>query len=232
MKSFTSRQRTTFSHLSPPVARGLSGLGDRQGFPRVRSSAAMEGPSPDRPGLEHDLAPEPEKRPFASTRMRSSVDNLLRSAQQHHVQLSVMADMKAGMLITISSIVVTVALSQSGLGKFRPALFTLAGACLVALLLAVIAILPTFSAPNKGRPAPFNLLFFGHFATLSEEEYMREMEAALADDAMVYQIAIRDIHSLGVYLYKKKFRYLRYAYAALIGGFVLAAIVEMVVLLG
>jgi len=164
--------------------------------------------------------------------MRSSVDNLLRSAQQHHVQLSVMADMKAGMLITISSIVVTVALSQSGFDKFRPALFTLAGACLVALLLAVFAILPTFHPPTEERPAAFNLLFFGHFATLSEEEYMREMEAALADDASVYQIAIRDIHSLGVYLYKKKYRYLRFAYVALIGGFVLAAIVEMVVLWG
>lgn len=232
MKGFTTKQRPSDSNESLPGSRGLSRGSDREGFPRVRFSAAMEGPSADRPGIDPDLVPEAARRPFASIRMRSSVDNLLRSAQQHHVQLSVMADMKAGMLITISSIVVTVALSQSAVGKFRPALFTLAGACLVALLLAVIAILPTFRAPNAGRPAPFNLLFFGHFATMSEEEYMREMEAALADDAMVYQIAIRDIHSLGVYLYKKKYRYLRYAYVALIGGFVLAAIVEMVVLWG
>jgi hypothetical protein len=225
MKGVLPQQRLSHSRLNPPVARGLFA---RESLPRVNSSF-MEGPSGNSPAVE---PPAPAARPFASTRMRSSVDNLLRSAQQHHVQLSVMADMKAGMLITISSIVVTVALSQSGLNKFRPALFTLAGACLVALLLAVIAILPTFHPPTTERPAAFNLLFFGHFATMSEEEYMREMEVALADDATVYQIAIRDIHSLGVYLYKKKYRYLRYAYVALIGGFVLSALVEMVVMWG
>jgi hypothetical protein len=180
--------------------------------------------------LPDDTRP-PSKRPFSSIRARSSVDNLLRSAQQHHVQLSSMADAKAGMLITLSSIVVTVALSQSSAGKFRPALFTLAGACLVALLFAVIAILPSFHSPSRtARPEAFNLLFFGHFATMSEQEYMAELEAVLVDDAMVYQIAARDIHSLGVYLFRKKYRFLRYAYVALIGGFILAAIVEMVVL--
>jgi hypothetical protein len=234
MNKFSTTEQMSSSHLRPPVARGLSELGHAGGFPRVRSKAAMDEPSADRPGIESPSAAEPApKRPFSSIRARSSVDNLLRSAQQHHVQLSVMADAKAGMLITLSSIVVTVALSQSAVGKFRPALFTLAGACLVALLFAVIAILPTFHSRSGGaRPAAFNLLFFGHFATMSEQEYMAELEAALVDDAMVYQVAARDIHSLGVYLFRKKYRFLRYAYVALIGGFVLAAMVEVVVLWG
>ncbi|MEO8035424.1 MAG: Pycsar system effector family protein [Acidobacteriota bacterium] len=164
---------------------------------------------------------------FGKVVARTSVDNLLRTIQQHHVQLSLMADTKASILITISSIVVTIALSRSGDPQFRPALLTLAAACLFSLLLAVIAILPTFRPHGAaGQPGRRNLLFFGHFATMSEDDYMAEVERAMENDAILYETAVRDIHSLGVYLYKKKYRFLRFAYVSLIAGFLLATIVE------
>ena len=160
---------------------------------------------------------------FESVRARSSVDNLLRTVQQHHVQLSVMADTKASILITISSIVLTIALSRSGEPHLRPALFTIAATCLISLLLAIIAIIPTFGRPRHG---PMNIFFFGHFATMSEDQYMDELRAILSDDAMLYEHAVRDIHSLGVYLYRKKYRFLRFAYVALLVGFLIATIVQ------
>src|ERR1043166_9491041 len=148
---------------------------------------------------------------------RSSLDYLLRTAQQHHVQLSAMADTKASLLITISSIVLTFALSRSGDPQLRPALLTLAVACLLSLLLAIVAVLPTFAprAVLKGR-MPRNLLFFGHFGMLSEEEYFREMEPILRSDDAVYEAALRDLHGIGTYLYRKKYRFLRFAYVALL----------------
>jgi hypothetical protein len=154
---------------------------------------------------------------------RSSVDNLLRTAQQHHVQLSVMADTKASILITISSIVLTIALSRASDPQLRPALLTLAAACLISLLLAIIAVLPSFARRNTAQR---NILFFGHFAQMTDEEYRDEMEHILSSDALVYETAVRDIHSLGVYLYKKKYRFLRFAYVALLAGFILATVVE------
>ena len=169
----------------------------------------------------HEPAP-----PFQGVRARSSVDNLLRTVQQHHVQLSLMADMKANILITISSILLTIALSRMSDVVLRPALLTLAVACLISLILAIIAILPTF-AWRKSHVSK-NLLFFGHFASMSEEEYFREMEEMLATDPRLLEIAVRDIHSLGVYLYRKKYRFLRFAYVALLFGFILATIVEAV----
>ena len=45
----------------------------------------------------------------------------------------VMADTKASILITISSIVMTIALSRASDPQLRPALLTLAAACLIAL---------------------------------------------------------------------------------------------------
>src|SRR5437899_11654456 len=93
-------------------------------------------------------AAEESGRPFDGVKGRSSVDNLLRTAQQHHVQLSLMADTKASILITISSIVLTISLSRSGDPQLRPALLTLAAACLISLLLAIVAVLPTFAGPR------------------------------------------------------------------------------------
>jgi hypothetical protein len=163
---------------------------------------------------------------FESVEPRTSVDNLLRTVQQHHVQLSTLADTKASLIITISSIVLTIALSRAGDPALRAALLTLAVACLLALLLAIFAVLPTF-APRVRRGATRNLLFFGHFGPLTEDEFLDEMERVMQSDALLYETALRDIYSLGTYLYRKKFRYLRYSYVALLTGFILATIVEV-----
>lgn len=168
---------------------------------------------------------------FTEVRPRTSVDQLLRTVQQHHVHLSALADTKAGLIITISSIVLTIALSRAGDPQLRAALLTLAMASLLALLLAIFAVLPTF-APRKlkGGARQRNLLFFGHFATLTEEEFLDEMETVLENDQMLYETALRDIYSLGTYLYRKKYRLLRLSYVALVTGFVLATMVEVFVI--
>ena len=134
-----------------------------------------------------------------------------------------MADTKASILITISSIVLTIALSRASDPQLRPALLTLAAACLISLLLAIIAVLPSFARRNTAQR---NILFFGHFAQMTSEEYRDEMEHILSSDALVHETAVRDIHALGVYLYKKKYRFLRFAYVALLFGFILATVVE------
>jgi pycsar effector protein len=170
------------------------------------------------------VTPKESPRPFSNITPRSSVDNILRTAQQHHVQLSLMADTKASILITISSIVLTISLSRSGDPQLRPALLTLAAACLISLLLAIIAVLPTFA--RRSTKMQRNILFFGHFASMSDDEYLRAMEEVLSSDARLYEAAVRDIHSLGLYLYRKKYRFLRFAYVALLFGFILATVVE------
>jgi Family of unknown function (DUF5706) len=160
---------------------------------------------------------------FTSVRARTSVDYILRTIQQHHVQLSTMADTKASILITISSIVLTIALSRSADARIRPAILTIVVSSLISLLLAIVAVLPTFSRRRGANP---NLFFFGHFASMTEAEFMAEMERTLATDETLYAAAARDIHSLGVYLYRKKYRFLRLAYIALLSGFVIATAVQ------
>lgn len=176
-------------------------------------------------------APEDARsRRFDRVKPRTSVDYLMRTAQQHHVQISVMADTKANILITVCSIILTLALSQLGRTTMREALLTLGLFTLLSLILAVLAILPKFrklDIEGESLPESFNLLFFGHFTSISRDRFLDEIERVLEDDARTYDTLARDLYSIGEYLDRWKYRYLRWAYIALLAGFLAAAIVSI-----
>ena len=162
---------------------------------------------------------------FSRIPERNTGDNLLRTAQQHHVALSSMADTKANIIITVSSIVLTLSLGRMNEPDLRVSVLTLAAFTLVALLLAILAVLPKYQPLKVGDgplPPEFNLMFFGHFAELPRERYLLEMSRALQPDGSPYATWARDIYSLGTYLAHHKYRYLRYSYLFFLAGFVLA----------
>lgn len=167
---------------------------------------------------------------FAALPERNTADVLLRTTQQHHVQLSAMADIKANILITVSSIVLTLSMRQLGDPDLRLSLLVLAGFTLVALVLAVLAVLPKyrpFRLKDTSAPLPqaFNLLFFGHFAELPRERFLREIAAALRSDGSIYRTMAKDVYGLGWYLAHRKYRFLRWSYLFFLAGFVVAVAV-------
>lgn len=175
----------------------------------------------------------PPQRPstlFADIPERGTTDNLLRTAQQHHVALSSMADTKANIIITVSSIVLTLTLGRVGEPQLRVSAMILSGFTLFALLLAVLAVLPKYR-PIKLRdgvlPADFNLLFFGHFGELSRQRYLEEISRVLARDGSPYATWVADIYSLGIYLAHHKYRYLRWSYFCFLSGFILATLEQL-----
>ena len=141
---------------------------------------------------------------FAAIPERNTGDCLLRTMQQHHVQLSTMADNKANIIITMSSIVLTLVLGRLDDPVLRVASLTLAAFTMLALLLAVLAVLPKYRplrVPDDGVfPPQFNLLFFGHFAELPRERFLTEIAGALKSDGLVYETMARDTYALGWYL--------------------------------
>ena len=175
------------------------------------------------------------KRAYAAIPERNSGDVLLRTMQQHHVQLSVMADTKANILITVSSIILTMVLGNLNDPDLRPAMLTLAGFILAALLTAVIAVLPKYRPLRVGPgplPESFNLMFFGHFAELPRERFLAEIAESLKADGSVYSTMARDVYAIGYYLAHYKYRFLRLSYLFFLGGFVFACLVEAAHLLG
>lgn len=162
---------------------------------------------------------------FSRIPERNTGDAMLRTAQQHHVVLSSMADTKANIIITVSSIVLTLALGRITDPDLRPAVQTLAVFTLISLFFAILAVLPkhrSIKVGESGFPANFNLLFFGHFAELPRERFLREIAAAMKPDGSVYETMANDLYSIGWYLAHRKYRYLRYSYLFFLAGFVLA----------
>ncbi len=172
-----------------------------------------------------DDNPDPVMAAFARIPERNTGDNLLRTAQQHHVALSSMADTKANIIITVSSIVLTLSLGRMNDPELRVSVLTLAAFTLVALLLAILAVLPKYRPPKLvagALPAGSNLLFFGNFAALPRERFLGEVARTLQPDGSPYATWAEDIYALGCYLAHHKYRYLRYSYLFFLTGFVLA----------
>ena len=99
-----------------------------------------------------------------------------------------------------------------------------------SLLLAILAVLPKYRPLRLDSdllPGHFNLLFFGHFAELSRERFLREVAAIMKPDGTVYDTMARDLFALGYYLAHYKYRYLRLAYLFFLTGFVMASLVQI-----
>jgi hypothetical protein len=164
----------------------------------------------------------------------SHLDQLLRQTRVHHVQLSSMADLKANMLLTIASVVITMSIRYVTDPEIRLASGVLIAFCLLTILLAAYSVMPklTSFAPKKLDPnsGSFNLLFFGHFIGMDYEEYESAMEKVLNDPSKVYELQVREIYSLGQFLAHQKYRYLRLAYLAFIVGLLASGAVMLITL--
>ena len=168
---------------------------------------------------------------YAQIQGRNTADYLLRTAQQHHVNISSMADRKANILITVSSIVMTLLLGRGATEELVFPEILLAAFTLIALLMAIIAVLPAYRAPrlkkNDRLPKNFNLLFFGHFSRLDAARYELEMARILSKDANVYRALVKDLYEIGYYLAQRKYRYLRWSYLFFLSGFLVAGVGQL-----
>lgn len=156
----------------------------------------------------------------------NEINYLLQQTRVHHMQLSSMADLKANMLITMSSIVVTLAAPRVMVdGALQWPLLMLIIFSLITILLAAYAVmpkLPFFDRRKRSLPdaqsSHFNLLFFGDFSSMDYAHFAAEMEAVLNEPSRVYEIQVREIYILGTFLAHTKYRYLRLAYTTFITG--------------
>lgn len=140
-----------------------------------------------------------------------SIINMLRSAQQHHVMLSSMADQKASFLIGASVVTTSLVLGQWAEGRMMTPLLCLGCGSLLCGVFAALALIPR-SLPSKSSGLSFNPLFFGHFTAMEEREYIQTMMRLVEQDRAVYEAMVRDIYQMGQVLSRKKFRYLGLGY--------------------
>ena len=157
---------------------------------------------------------------FETIKQNGAIDYLLRTTQQHHVRLSIMADQKANIMIAATSILLTFSFAnfkQQNLFWGFLALFICA---FISLILAILAASPRFGLEED--QFRLNSLFFGHFVHLPLEKYYEQMDEIMSSDKNTYEAIVKDIYYLGQNLQQHKYRYLAMSYRTFLIGVITA----------
>lgn len=157
---------------------------------------------------------------------------VLRTAQQHHVQLGLIADQKAN--IVLGSFLVFSTITQGFLkdtGHLATPIWVLTIGYTIAAIFALLVIAPRFrdKKPAAGSQ-PANLLFFGSFSSLTQDEYIRKIQDSMKNNTQAREMILKDIYQIGRVL-QKKYRNLRLSYLFLAAGILAAMLSYSVVLM-
>jgi predicted metal-dependent HD superfamily phosphohydrolase len=178
------------------------------------------------------LSAKKKKKKEEDERPSRGVETLFRLTSRNHMELSALADNKAGIMISVNSIIVSVILTVL-LRKLedQPHLVIPTMLMLVVnistIIFAILATRPKMIADNfteediKNRK--INLLFFGHFQKLSFEQYSEGMSQMLKERDYLYSSLAKDIYYLGLVL-SRKYKYLRLSYTIFMYGLILSVI--------
>jgi hypothetical protein len=146
--------------------------------------------------------------------------HMMRTTQLAHFQLSAMADHKASILMGATFVIFTITVGQAH-GTLPPLpLLILGGFAFLSAICAVLSVLPAIRRPKGGR---LNVLFFGSFTQLGEDQFLDEITGRLATDESIYRTMALDIYQNGCVLQRKKYRLLGWGYRIFLVGLVASA---------
>jgi hypothetical protein len=227
-------------HVSAMAERGSLDSGTAAGpaDPLPADPARTTAPEPVRvePG---EGGRKKKKKNGKKNRLGSArgVETLFRTSYRTHVDMSALADAKANIMITINGLMVSILLASispkidASPWLLLPSAILLSG-CVVSMVYAVLAARPRYQTRavtlEAVRSDAANILFFGNFVSLPEEDYVQGMSELIRDGERLYANMLRDIYSLGGVL-ERKFRLLRVSYTVFMFGLVISAILFLVV---
>ncbi len=184
---------------------------------------------PNNPTQEDAISPaQPRRFPPTCPSPGAHLDQLWRQTRNHHVTLSQMADQKAAMLITVSSITITLAMGFVRDPAMRWVAATLMLFCIITILLATYVAMPKLFSRRRPDPDAMgtNLQFFGDFAHLDYPTYLDAINRNVhASPDHAYESMVREVYYMGVYLARHKYRFLGWAYLSFLMGILATAAV-------
>jgi hypothetical protein len=157
---------------------------------------------------------------YKSKHHLSGVETVFRNSSSNHLNLSVMADNKAFIMISVNSILISLGIGLI-IGKFVliPKLFVPTVLLLFVNVFTIIySVLATRPGLMKGKftmedvqNKKVDLLFFGNFFKMPLVDFEYGMKQMMDDSDFLYDNLIRDIYAQGQIL-GRKFRLLRWSY--------------------
>jgi predicted metal-dependent HD superfamily phosphohydrolase len=167
-------------------------------------------------------------------RPERGIETMYRVTLKNHIKLSDIADTKANILLSVSAIILSIALSTlfPKLDKadnyylIYPTLFFL----FITVITMVYSILSTRPKVTSGKftkedvvNKKVNLLFFGNFHKMPLEDFQEGMSQLMNDRDYLYKSLMKDLYFLGIVL-EKKYRLLRIAYNIFMIGIIISVI--------
>ena len=155
------------------------------------------------------------------------VIQVLRTAQQHQVQLNVLADQKANINIGFTLFFITLTQAQLDFGADEDSLVRFGFILLIlsiatSLLLALVVVLPrTGRMRIRDAGQMSNPFYFGMFSQLSQQDYVDYLAEQLDENFRARELIAVDIYQIGLVL-RRKYRLLRLSYGFLAFSAVLA----------
>ena len=155
------------------------------------------------------------------------IETMFRSSCRTQLALTALADNKANMLISTNGFILTIVIASGGLlFNSNPYLLlpvsVLLISSLLAMFLAIRAARPNISSNLEVSKKDFfngkaNILFFGHFVSLSDDDYLKVVNKIMKDRKLTYTHIAQHTHGLGIGLVRK-FKLLQTAYSIFISG--------------
>lgn len=186
--------------------------------------------APALPPQEPAAAPKPAASArferLARRPLRSSIQTFFRANYANHIRLSAIADNKAHIMISVNSILLSVAISmlsyQSATNKNPLIVLPIIIFLVTSLTSLIFAVLSSRPRVTSFVPAPeqtVSPVFFGNFIHLTLDQYEAAVDTMLRDGSLLFGNMARDIYYLGQVL-DRKYRLLTFSYTVFMMGFV------------
>lgn len=160
---------------------------------------------------------------------RQQLDHMLRETRIHLISFSQMADTKANILLSISSVLLSISFTKIADPRFTASMSVLVGFLLVTIFLALMTVIPKVGGLRRRRfsvhDPDYSPLFFGNYADVPYDKYVADLEAIMNDSDRTYEIMVREIYYSGVYLVRNKYRYISYGYIFFFAGLILSTLI-------
>ncbi|MGN6291526.1 MAG: Pycsar system effector family protein [Chitinophagaceae bacterium] len=177
-----------------------------------------------------------ESKKVKSDRPERGIETMFRISSNNHQRLSDMADNKANIMITTTSIILSVLLSvllrklEDNQNLIIPTILLLI-VCVITMVCSILATRPNLPpgifTQKEIDEKKVNLLFFGNFYRMSYEEYDKGMKEMMNDRDFLYGSLTRDVYSQGIVL-GRKYRLLRTGYNVFMFGIVISVLAFMI----
>ncbi len=179
---------------------------------------------------------DPEKQDLAmdlpANKADRGIETMFRVTLRNHNNLSVIADNKANIMLSINSIMLSIVLSSLAPKlDTNPVLIVptivLTVVCVVSVVIAVLATRPKISSSNYSDEAfmnkKINMLFFGNFFNVPLDKFEWTIKTLMNNEDMLYSSLTKDLYFLGVVL-ARKYKLLWYCYNIFAIGIILSAV--------